>query len=77
MKARLSLTFPSAKHPRVLHAGGLNGVLGRLPALTLALPGFLQPPKDTRSSNFRVLYLDDDLRVTRGDRGELRVFTRV
>lgn len=40
------------------------------------LPEFLQPPDWTRSSTFDITYLDDELRVTRGDRGELRVFLR-
>lgn len=40
------------------------------------LPEFLQPPDWTRSSSFDVTYLDEGLRVTRGDRGELRVFLR-
>jgi hypothetical protein len=33
-------------------------------------------PKRARSARFDVVYLDDDLRVTRGDRGELRVFVK-
>ena len=54
-------------------AGGLGGVLSRLPELTLPqLPEPLQPSRRMRSSTFEVIYLDADLRVTRGDRGELR-----
>ncbi len=57
--------------------GGLGGVLSRLPEVTLPqLPEQLQPSRRMRSSTFEVIYLDDDLRVTRGDRGELRVFVR-
>ena len=52
-------------------------MLGRLPGLTLPqLPEPLKPSRRMRSSIFEVIYLDDDLRVTRGDRGELRVFVR-
>ena len=58
-------------------AGGVGGVLGRLPEVTLPqLPEPLKPSRRLRSSTFEVIYLDDDLRVTRGDRGELRVFVR-
>lgn len=58
-------------------AGGLGGVLSRLPEVTLPqLPEQLQPSRRMRSSTFEVIYLDDDLRITRGDRGELRVFVR-
>lgn len=58
-------------------AGGLGGVLGKLPELTVPqLPEPLKPSRSMRSSTFEVLFLDDDLRVTRGDRGELRVFVR-
>ncbi|CAL5223976.1 g6587 [Coccomyxa viridis] len=57
--------------------GGLGGVLSRLPEVTLPqLPEQLQPSRRMRSSTFEVIYLDDDLRITRGDRGELRVFVR-
>ena len=33
-------------------------------------------PADMRSATFRVTYLDADVRVTRGDRGELRVYAK-
>lgn len=33
-------------------------------------------PADLRSATFRVTYLDDDVRITRGDRGELRVYVK-
>lgn len=58
-------------------AGGPNGILGRLPEVTIPqLPEGLRPPRDARSSTFEVLYLDEDLRISRGNRGELRVFLR-
>ena len=58
-------------------AGGLRGWLGRLPALRAPeLPEALQPPADARSARFEVVFLDRDMRLTRGDRGELRVFVR-
>ena len=58
-------------------AGGVGGILGRLPELTLPqLPAPFRPPARTRSSSFEVLFLDEGLRITRGDRGELRIFTR-
>ncbi len=61
----------------VWRTGGLGGVLGRLPGVTLPqLPGPLKPSRALRSSTFEVIYLDADLRITRGDRGELRVFVR-
>lgn len=49
--------------------------LSQLPPLEIPrLPDALRPPSDTRSGEFEVVYLDSDLRITRGDRGELRVF---
>ena len=58
--------------------GGLAGLLGSLPSLTLpSLPSFMRPPTAQRTSGFDVLYLDGDVRVTRGERGELRVFGKV
>ncbi|KAF3456747.1 hypothetical protein FNV43_RR01401 [Rhamnella rubrinervis] len=52
-----------------------RGNLSQLPPLELPrLPDGLRPPSDTRSGEFEVTYLDDDTRITRGDRGELRVF---
>ena len=58
-------------------AGGLNGILGRLPEVSLPqLPEGLRPSKSSRSSTFEVLFLDDELRITRGARGELRIFIR-
>ena len=52
-------------------------MLGRLPEFTLPqLPEPFKPSRSQRSSNFEVVFLDADLRITRGDRGELRVFVR-
>ena len=46
-----------------------------MPQISLPdLPDSMQPP--SRSARFTVTYLDDDLRITRGDRGETRVFVR-
>uniref|UniRef100_A0ACD5X350 Uncharacterized protein n=1 Tax=Avena sativa TaxID=4498 RepID=A0ACD5X350_AVESA len=53
-----------------------KGNLSQLPLLEVPrLPDNLRPPtSNTGSGEFEVTYLDDDTRVTRGDRGELRVF---
>ncbi|KAG9445777.1 hypothetical protein H6P81_011905 [Aristolochia fimbriata] len=52
-----------------------TGNLSQLPPIELPrLPSELRPPTDTRSGEFEVTYVDADLRITRGDRGELRVF---
>lgn len=40
------------------------------------LPDFLKPPKNLRSASFAVTYLDASMRITRGDRNELRIFLR-
>ncbi|GJP66297.1 hypothetical protein CLOP_g23205 [Closterium sp. NIES-67] len=40
------------------------------------LPAFLRPPPEVRSGDFSTTYLDGDFRVSRGDRGEVRVFVR-
>ncbi|PSC69468.1 putative plastid-lipid-associated chloroplastic [Micractinium conductrix] len=58
-------------------AGGLQGWLDSLPRFTVpSLPEWLQPPKRLRFARFDVVYLDSEMRVTRGDRGELRVFLK-
>ncbi|CAA7390512.1 unnamed protein product [Spirodela intermedia] len=52
-----------------------TGNLSQLPPLELPrLPDSLRPPSNTGSGEFDVTYADDDLRITRGDREELRVF---
>ncbi|MED6185642.1 Plastid-lipid-associated protein 6, chloroplastic [Stylosanthes scabra] len=51
------------------------GNLSQLPPFELPrLPDSFRPPSNTGSGEFEVTYLDTDTRVTRGDRGELRVF---
>jgi hypothetical protein len=51
--------------------------LGSIPSLAVPqLPENLRPPTDLRSAAFDVTFLDDDMRITRGDRGELRVYVR-
>lgn len=53
-----------------------TGNLSQLPPLDVPrLPDGLRPPSNnTGSGEFEVTYLDSDTRITRGDRGELRVF---
>ena len=59
-------------------SGGLGGWLGWLPAVaTPQLPEALRPATTgARSATFDVVFLDERMRVTRGDRGELRVFLK-
>lgn len=53
------------------------GSLSELPPVDLPrLPDFLRPPSSVRSGDFEVTFVDDDFRITRGDRGELRVFLK-
>eukprot|EP00271_Cylindrocystis_brebissonii_P006217 TRINITY_DN18901_c0_g1_i1.p1 TRINITY_DN18901_c0_g1~~TRINITY_DN18901_c0_g1_i1.p1 ORF type:complete len:338 (-),score=18.28 TRINITY_DN18901_c0_g1_i1:555-1568(-) len=55
----------------------LEAPLGIFPEVEFPqLPEALRPPSGVRSGEFETTYLDDDIRVTRGDRGELRVFVR-
>jgi PAP_fibrillin len=57
--------------------GGLGGILSGLPQITLPeLPDTLRPSRQQRSARFDVVFLDDWLRITKGDRGELRIFVR-
>ncbi|CAD5184807.1 unnamed protein product [Musa acuminata subsp. malaccensis] len=52
-----------------------RGSYSQLPPLEVPqLPDALRPPSNTGSGEFEVTYLDSDTRITRGDRGELRVF---
>ncbi|XP_008789427.1 plastid-lipid-associated protein 6, chloroplastic [Phoenix dactylifera] len=52
-----------------------TGSFSQLPPFEVPrLPDALRPPSDSRSGDFEVTYLDADTRITRGDRGELRVF---
>lgn len=52
-----------------------TGNLSQLPPLDIPrLPDGLRPPSNPGTGEFEVTYLDSDTRITRGDRGELRVF---
>ncbi|XP_072968982.1 plastid-lipid-associated protein 6, chloroplastic [Typha angustifolia] len=52
-----------------------TGSFSQLPPFEVPrLPDSLRPPSNTGSGEFEVTYLDADTRITRGDRGELRVF---
>ncbi|CAL1396300.1 unnamed protein product [Linum trigynum] len=52
-----------------------TGNLKQLPPLDIPkLPEALRPPSSPGSGDFEVTFLDGDTRITRGDRGELRVF---
>ncbi|KAK6254728.1 Plastid lipid-associated protein/fibrillin conserved domain - like 10 [Theobroma cacao] len=52
-----------------------KGNLSQLPPLELPrIPDALRPPSNTGSGEFEVTFVDSDTRITRGDRGELRVF---
>ncbi|XP_047316880.1 plastid-lipid-associated protein 6, chloroplastic [Impatiens glandulifera] len=52
-----------------------SGNLSQLPPLEVPqLPDGLRPPSNRGSGDFEVTYIDSDIRITRGDRGELRVF---
>jgi len=70
---------------RVKGFGGLNNWLEMLPDLSLGVGGTpdvfsvitnMPALDDYRSSSFDVVYLDEDIRITRGDRGEIRIFLR-
>lgn len=41
-----------------------------------SVPEFLRPPRFLRSATFNVTFLDSMLRITRGDRGELRIYLK-
>lgn len=59
--------------------GGVAGLLSAIPEIQIPeLPEALRPPERKQSPkfSFRVTYLDEDVRITKGDRGELRVFLR-
>ncbi|KAI4318059.1 hypothetical protein L6164_025868 [Bauhinia variegata] len=52
-----------------------TGNLSQLPPLEIPqIPDALRRPSNPGSGDFEVTYLDADTRITRGDRGELRVF---
>lgn len=51
------------------------GNLSQLPPFEIPrIPDALRSPSNPGTGDFEVTYLDSDTRVTRGDRGELRVF---
>jgi len=50
-------------------------LMSEIPEFLLpSLPDALKPPRFIRSATFEVTYLDAELRITRGDRGELRLY---
>ena len=52
-----------------------SGNLSQLPPFEIPrIPDNLRPPSNTGTGDFEVTYVDSDTRITRGDRGELRVF---
>ena len=52
-----------------------TGQFSQLPPLEVPrLPDSLRPPSNTGEGEFDVTYADEDLRITRGDRDELRIF---
>eukprot|EP01026_Neomeris_dumetosa_P074805 TRINITY_DN78186_c0_g1_i7.p1 TRINITY_DN78186_c0_g1~~TRINITY_DN78186_c0_g1_i7.p1 ORF type:complete len:333 (-),score=30.33 TRINITY_DN78186_c0_g1_i7:321-1235(-) len=61
----------------VLQLIGEGAVFNQLPVLELPqfpqLPDFFQT---LRKATFNVVYLDEDIRITKGDRGELRIYAR-
>lgn len=70
----IEITFDDTE---VKLAGGLQGWLDNLPTFSVPkLPEFLQAPKGVRSARFDVVFLDESMRITRGDRDELRVFLK-
>jgi hypothetical protein len=63
--------------------GGINGWFGGLPEVSLGGDGenavlaeIRNALKAYNSSCFDVIYVDETLRITKGDRGEYRIFTR-
>ncbi|GAB5360356.1 hypothetical protein AAMO2058_000620500 [Amorphochlora amoebiformis] len=71
----VTITFQSTT---VKPVGSIAGMfrLDGLPEIALPeLPDGLKPPGELRSASFKVTYLDSDFRITRGDRGELRIYT--
>mmetsp|Transcript_3722 Transcript_3722/g.7685 ORF Transcript_3722/g.7685 Transcript_3722/m.7685 type:complete len:302 (-) Transcript_3722:265-1170(-) len=53
--------------------GALRGVR---PLTTPQLPEGLRPPAELRGGTFDVTFIHEDMRISRGDRGELRVFVK-
>jgi hypothetical protein len=78
-----SSSSSSAATVRIVFEDTLARALGpsflasRLPRVSAPqLPEALRPPRGLRAATFDVSYQDAEMRVTRGDRGELRVFLR-
>jgi len=73
---KVTITFESTTVKPIGAIGGFLSLNG-LPQIDIPrLPDFLQPPAPLRSATFKVTFLDDVFRVTRGDRGELRIYTK-
>lgn len=52
-----------------------TGNLSQLPPFEVPqIPEAFRPSSNPGSGDFEVTYMDADTRITRGDRGELRVF---
>lgn len=55
-----------------------GGGLSQLPPFEIPqLPNFLRPSPSLRSGSFECTYVDGSMRISRGDRGELRIFVVV
>ncbi|CAN8268677.1 unnamed protein product [Cochlearia groenlandica] len=53
----------------------ISGNLSQIPPFDIPrLPDRLRPSSNPGTGDFEVTYVDDSMRITRGDRGELRVF---
>lgn len=72
-QSKVSITFDSVQ---LDVTGPWPSSLPLPPLPTLKLPDALQPARDARSATFDVTYMDGGMRITRGDRGELRVYVR-
>ncbi|KAF8098728.1 hypothetical protein N665_0260s0035 [Sinapis alba] len=52
-----------------------SGNLAQIPPFDIPrLPDSFRPPSNPGTGDFEVTFVDDNMRITRGDRGELRVF---
>lgn len=71
----IAVDISTAKHLKCARSWFV--LQGNLPELMLPqLPEFLKPSRQQRTSSFDVLYLDSDMRIIRGSRGELRIFIK-
>lgn len=57
--------------------GALKGVRPLSPPQLPEVLSFLRPPASLRSGSFQTTFVDGEARISRGDRGELRIFIRV